>query len=224
MYSAFRVPHSVFPLHPLSSLRVRSACIRYVAFIPIMLGAKRRTNVAQPFANLLFVISFLCLVNPTEAELSGSSGLVEDQAIQLRQKAISLGEQHQIDAATEAFSASRQLFEELAKDDPLNSRYSAEIARTLESMGNMFVGNEQFDRALDCYRQSCQVRQQLSAKDPSDVSPIHELATSFAEMGRVDFLEKKYDEATILRQGGCPTTPHLANSITTFPKWAPLCM
>ena len=159
-----------------------------------MLGAKRRNNVAQPFANLLFVIGFLCLVNPTEAE-SGSSGLEEDQATQLREKAISLGEQHQIDAATEAFSASRQLFEELAKDDPLNSRYSAEVARTLESMGNMFVTNEQFDRASDCYRQSCQVRQQLSAKDPSDASRIHELATSFAEMGRVDFLEKKYDEA-----------------------------
>jgi hypothetical protein len=63
-----------------------------------MLGAKRRNNVAQPFANFLFVISFLCLLNPTKAELS--SGLVEDQAIQLREKAISLGEQHQIEAAT----------------------------------------------------------------------------------------------------------------------------
>ena len=168
-----------------------------------MLGAKRRNNVAQPFANLLFVISFLCLVNPTEAE-SGSPGLVEDQAIQLREKAISLGEQHQIDAAAEAFSASQQLFEELAKDDPLNSRYSAEVARTLESMGNMFVGNEQFDRASDCYRQSCQVRQQLSAKDPSDASRIHELATSFAEMGRVDFLEKKYDEAFQLYEQAAP--------------------
>jgi hypothetical protein len=148
-----------------------------------MLGAKRRNNVTQRFANLIFVVSFLCLANPSEADLSGSSGLVEEQATQIREKAISLAQQHQFAAATEAFSASRQLFEELAKGEPLTSR-------TLDLMGNMFLGNEQFDRAADCYQQSCRVRQELSAKDPSDASRIHDLATSFANLGRVDFLEK----------------------------------
>ena len=49
-----------------------------------MLSAKLRNNVAH----FLFVISFLCLVSPTKAELSGTSGLIEDQGIQLREKGI----------------------------------------------------------------------------------------------------------------------------------------
>ncbi|HEX5269935.1 MAG TPA: serine/threonine-protein kinase [Gemmataceae bacterium] len=108
--------------------------------------------------------------------------------------------------AEEAYGKAIAAWDALAREQPGEDRYRAELARSRLGLGNVYEATRRLDRAVDLYEQSLAARRELHGRHPEVAEYQRDLAVTLSnlgvahtDLGRRDKAEECFREALSLR-------------------------
>lgn len=110
-------------------------------------------------------------------------GILSRQSTALLNEGMILRDRADQAGALKSFEQAHAIRERLARDEPSNTDFQADVAIALDLIGHTLRQQGNLQRALDSYRKSLDIRQQLAPSAPGDARRQRELATSWMNIG-----------------------------------------